>query len=391
MLQVSAGALAQPRMPPRGFAPLRHQKETGRAPLFGVGSPPSKGNAHAIHSIISVPQEFLPARRGKLLFPARAGLRQLGQPYPRHQAGPRSQRGAARRRPVRHPRGADVGDGPIRLSGQPLRKPQDAAPRGPALFGDPHGPRLHQRNVAAFRHAGILRRRGQPAQHLGEHTGRRRRTPLPPQHHGRLPLIFTNNVEKLEEMWTDIDAHIEHSIKIVDNTVDNSSVIEVLSNIDYKSTANPDFYVNYINIENKLPKEKIVNISELNKEEGLKSIKYSSLLPFNPQGTMGLHNQFMKDLSEGLYNGYNLDGGLVNNTLLNPLLNKNLDKIIVISMKHDYTLPDEIKNICNEDNIIIVRPKTVFDKNDTLRFEKEFCKQIYYEGYEIGKNLNISM
>ena len=129
----------------------------------------------------------------------------------------------------------------------------------------------------------------------------------------------------------------------------------------------------------------------LNKEEGLKSIKYSSLLPFNPQGTMGLHNQFMKDLSEGLYNGYNLDGGLVNNTLLNPLLNKNLDKIIVISMKHDYTLPDEIKNICNEDNIIIVRPKTVFYKNDTLRFEKEFCKQIYYEGYEIGKNLNISM
>ena len=173
--------------------------------------------------------------------------------------------------------------------------------------------------------------------------------------------------------------------------MDNSSIIEVLSNIDYKSTENPDFYVNYINIENKLPKEKIVNISELNKEEGLKSIKYSSLLPFNPQGTMGLHNQFMKDLSEGLYNGYNLDGGLVNNTLLNPLLNKNLDKIIVISMKHDYTLPDEIKNICNEDNIIIVRPKTVFDKNDILRFEKEFCKQIYYEGYEIGKNLNISM
>ena len=189
--------------------------------------------------------------------------------------------------------------------------------------------------------------------------------------------IFTNNVEKLEEMWIDI--------------VDNSPLIEVLSDISYKSTRNIDFYVNYVNIENNLAKEKIVNISKLSKEEGLKSIKYSSLLPFNPQGTMGLHNQFMKDLSEGLYNGYNLDGGLVNNTLLNPLLNQKLDKIIVISMKHDYTLPDEIKNICNEDNIIIVRPKTVFDKDDTLRFEKEFCKQIYYEGYEIGKNLNISM
>ena len=33
--------------------------------------------------------------------------------------------------------------------------------------------------------------------------------------------IFTNNVEKLEEMWIDIDANIEHTVKIVDNTVDN--------------------------------------------------------------------------------------------------------------------------------------------------------------------------
>nr|WP_317332114.1 patatin-like phospholipase family protein [uncultured Romboutsia sp.] len=203
--------------------------------------------------------------------------------------------------------------------------------------------------------------------------------------------IFTNNVEKLEKMWIDIDDYIDKNIKIVNNTVDNSKVIDILSSINYEHTNQLNFYVNYINIENNLPKEKIVNISKLSKEEGLKSIKYSSLLPFNPQGTMGLYNQFMKDLSEGLYNGYNLDGGLVNNTLLNPILNKNLDKIIVISNKHDYTLPDEIKNVCNEDSIIIVRPKTVFDKDDTLRFEKEFCKQIYYEGYDIGKNLNISM
>ena len=203
--------------------------------------------------------------------------------------------------------------------------------------------------------------------------------------------IFTNNVEKLEEMWIDIDANIEHTIKIVDNTVDNSPLIDALSNIDHKSTVNFDFYINYINIENNVAKEKIVNISKLSKEEGLKSIKYSSLLPFNPQGKMGLHSQFMKDLSEGLYNGYNLDGGLINNTLIKPLVNENINKIIVIATKHDYILPDEIKNICNLDNIIIVRPKTVFAKDDTLRFEKEFCKKIYYEGYEIGKNLNISM
>ena len=106
---------------------------------------------------------------------------------------------------------------------------------------------------------------------------------------------------------------------------------------------------------------------------------------------MGLHNQFINDLNQGLYNGYKLDGGLVNNTLIKPLLDKNLDKIIVIATNHDYILPDEIKNSNNVDNIIIVRPKTIFDKNDTLKFEMEFCKNIYHEGYEIGKNLNISM
>ena len=123
---------------------------------------------------------------------------------------------------------------------------------------------------------------------------------------------------------------LKHSIKIVNNTVDNSEIIEILSKLYDKNTEKMDFYVNYINIENKIPKEEIVNLLDLNKEEALESIRYSSLLPFNPKGTMGLHKQFINDLSEGLYNGYKLDGGLVNNTLIKPLLDKNLDKIIVI-------------------------------------------------------------
>ena len=65
-----------------GFAPFRHQKETGRAAPFGIGNPPSKGNAHAIDSIVPLSQELLSARRGKLLFPSGAGLRKLDQPHP---------------------------------------------------------------------------------------------------------------------------------------------------------------------------------------------------------------------------------------------------------------------------------------------------------------------
>jgi len=157
--------------------------------------------------------------------------------------------------------------------------------------------------------------------------------------------------------------------------------------LDSKAQGNRDFYVNYIEVENKISKQKIVNLSDLNNKEGLESIKYSSLLPFNPKGTLDISEQFKKDLMEGLYDGYKLDGGLVNNTLIEPLINRDLDKIILITMRHDYILPHNIKEKLSTEDIIIIRPNTIFTKNDTLRFEKEFCKKIYNEGYEIGKNI----
>lgn len=201
--------------------------------------------------------------------------------------------------------------------------------------------------------------------------------------------IYTNNVEKLSDMWTNIQKINIKGLKIKNNTVDNNIILNELSKLTNNNNSNINFYVNYIEVNNKKLNEKIVNIDNLRKEDQLNSIKYSSLLPFNPQSTLPFKYQFKKDLSEGLYDGFNLDGGLVNNELLLPLTKDNLDKIILISMKHDYILPEYIKNIYNEENIIVVRPKTIFEKNDTLRFEQEFCSRIYKEGYEIGQKLNI--
>lgn len=201
--------------------------------------------------------------------------------------------------------------------------------------------------------------------------------------------MYTNNVEKLSDMWINIQKINANGLKIKDNTVDNDIILEELSKLTNNNNSNINFYVNYIEVNNKNMNEKIVNVNNLSKEEQLNSIKYSCLLPFNPQATLPLKDQFKKDLSEGLYDGFNLDGGIVNNELLSPLIKDNLDKIILISMRHDYILPEYIKNIYNEENIIVVRPKTIFEKNDTLRFEQEFCSRIYKEGYKIGKELNI--
>ena len=202
--------------------------------------------------------------------------------------------------------------------------------------------------------------------------------------------VFTGNVEKLEYMWTNINEGSENSIQIVNNTVDNSELVNILGGLHNNSKEKTKFYVNYVSINNKQIKENVKDISTLDKSLSLDCIKYSSLLPFNPKGTLGLKEQFIKDVNENLYEGYNLDGGLVRNTLIEPLINDNLDKIIIIATRHDYILQDDIKSKIDENKLIVVRPKTILTSQDTLKFKKDFCEKMFKEGYDIGSKLNIN-
>ena len=203
--------------------------------------------------------------------------------------------------------------------------------------------------------------------------------------------IYTENVNKLKEMWINIQKIGENGVKIVDNTVDNSLAIDELRGLINNSSYSKPCYINYVEVKNSKLEEKIVDISELSYEDALLSIKYSSLLPFRPSKELKPFEQFGKDLIEGLYDGYKLDGGILNNVLIKPLIEAKMDKIIVITMKHDYELPEDIKNIYKEEDIIIIRPNTIFEKNATLKFEGEFCKKIFNEGYEIVKNMDINL
>lgn len=200
--------------------------------------------------------------------------------------------------------------------------------------------------------------------------------------------IYTDNSENLEKMWIRMEENSPETIKVVDKTVDNSQTIDILKALEFNNL-DMNFYVNYVEIENKEAKEKVVNISGLAENSALEAVKYSALLPANESSTLNLKDQFLIDLKEGLYDGYKLDGGLLRNTLVQPLIEDNVDKIIIISTRHDYIIPDYVKNEYDEKNIILVKPNTQFSAEDTLRFEPEFCRKIYKEGYKIGKSISL--
>lgn len=200
--------------------------------------------------------------------------------------------------------------------------------------------------------------------------------------------LFTGNIEKMADMWKNFATGAGDEVKIVNNTVDNSPLIKRLKGLyNEENKLNSNFYVNYVEVEDQKAREAVVNLAKETEDECLNGVKYSSLYPYTPTGTQNFRDEFVKNIVSGMYDGYKLDGGLVNNRLLDPLLEDNLDKIILITMKHDYEVPENIKAKFDEKNIVIAKPVVPFGEKDTFRFEENFCKSKYEEGYEIGKNI----
>ncbi|WIF94878.1 patatin-like phospholipase family protein [Caminicella sporogenes] len=211
--------------------------------------------------------------------------------------------------------------------------------------------------------------------------------------------IYTNNIDKMREMWVNIDnIDFENDWKD-DKVIDNSSLIKILEDLEGRNDKIEAYFVNYVKITGNNLKEKIVDITKFDKKEGLKFIKYSSLLPgkldrnktldkiieeFNSEK---LFDEFKKDLEKGVYDGYNLDGGIVNNNFLSPFTENKVDKLYIVTFSVDYQIPDYILNKYSREDIIVIKPEVEFMRGDTIRFKKEFCEKIFYEGYKISKKI----
>lgn len=197
--------------------------------------------------------------------------------------------------------------------------------------------------------------------------------------------------DELERFWTEMN--LTSSNVKSGWVIDNSQIIDELSKLSGKEERIKAAYVNYVNVKDKKLSEVIVDLKAIAREDALNAVKYSSLLPSRPEDYILEHrdnsfdsnryfNNFKEDIGNGIYEGYNLDGGILNNNLLTPLINEKVDKVLLIGLNDKYTIPEYIYEQYKEEDVIIFKPNLIIQPSDTMRFEKAFCRELYSNGYK---------
>lgn len=195
-----------------------------------------------------------------------------------------------------------------------------------------------------------------------------------------------------QEMWISGENNAGKRFNSVDNIIDNSRDIKKLYELkDYKIRENSSFYINYLQVRNKSGKEIIVDISKLNHKDRVNYIKYSCALPYNQEKGLFSIQEVKQYIEKGKFDGFNLDGGMARNTYIDPLIENNVDKILIISTRHNFELPKRVKEKIDNNKIVIISPKTSVDNKEMLNFSSEFCSKMYKEGYDIGLKFDLDL
>jgi len=216
-----------------------------------------------------------------------------------------------------------------------------------------------------------------------------------------LYFLLTGNVEKLREVWTNVEVpKFDHDYANIGRVIDNEPIIKILRGLPDKGGEIKKAYVNHVLVKDSKIFEQRSEIASLDKESRLRNIKYSSLLPrhgarkeskekivgkFNSEKVFEL---FKRDVEKGIYEGCRLDGGIMNNCFMEPFLENPVDRLFLIVFKMDFAVPHEIEKTYGK-RLSVICPHRNFDTGDTLRFEREFCRSWFERGEYAARGIEL--
>jgi NTE family protein len=209
--------------------------------------------------------------------------------------------------------------------------------------------------------------------------------------------MMKNAYEGLYDFWINMDG--ERYKSSLDKVIDNSKIINKLYLLEGEDEKIEHVYINYVLIKKSSLYEIIVDIKGKGKEDALEAVKVSSLLPYNNKAlvdfkgkmfdTKLLFERFTQDVLLGLYDGFKLDGGIMNNCLLQPFINHRMDKIIIIALRDTFEVPEYIYKYYKEEDLFVFKPNFKINPEDTIRFEKDFCFDLFQKGYEMASKVEV--
>lgn len=210
-------------------------------------------------------------------------------------------------------------------------------------------------------------------------------------------LTLCDEAEHLQQIWSSGFLTPDYSEILSDQVLENSSIINKLNTFDTMKTPVKHAYVNYVEIEGCQPKEVIVDLVPLSKKERLEVIRYSGLLPLRLEKPMTygevvqkydsprIFGEFQEDLLSGQYNGYKLDGGILNNELVEPFYQHDLEDVYLVILDHNYKIPEQLIQQVGMAHIHVFKPETQFKSGDLLNLDPNFLGRLFIEGYEMTK------
>ncbi len=152
------------------------------------------------------------------------------------------------------------------------------------------------------------------------------------------------------------------------------------------------FFVNYLPVESGSIRHSFSDLAMETDEKVKEYVRASSLLP-NPyswkDGLEGRSQEerFREQIAAGNYDGYLLDGGLLNNRFIEPFLMEAVDRLYAVVLDKSFTFPESLWQKYRKDQVILLKPDFEFEKNDSMKYTKENIDKWLAAGYQQAKNL----
>lgn len=214
--------------------------------------------------------------------------------------------------------------------------------------------------------------------------------------------LYMGQEEEMRHFYTESDLMSVAKEQVITDVVSNEMLVEQLYPLSYIGSAVKRFYVNYVHVENKKVTEVQKELASEDKQEQLRTIIASSLLPFSlPEGldfvtpeeaAMKYGDRVMgpcfdADVAAGKYENRDLDGGILNNFFMEPFANDKVDKLYLISLHDELPIPNYLSKTYTKEQLILIERKAPFPAYSSLNFSQPFLRDLFWEGYETAKKV----